>query len=99
MKSTATLAFESGKFDVTLPYDLTVPVFNDLRSQMPQAICELSPGIIPRTLLVNRDKPPFDNADMRRALALSIDRKAFIDILMQGKGARLGDIVKWVFRG
>jgi peptide/nickel transport system substrate-binding protein len=84
--STAKLAFESGKFDLTLPYDLTVPVFNDVRSQMPQAICELSPGMIPRHLLVNRDKPPFDNADMRRAMALSIDRKAFIDILSQGQG-------------
>jgi peptide/nickel transport system substrate-binding protein len=57
--STAKLAFESGKFDMTLPYDLTVPVYNDVRHQMPQAVCELSPGMIPRHLLVNRDKPPF----------------------------------------
>jgi peptide/nickel transport system substrate-binding protein len=85
-QSTAKLAFESGKFDVTLPYDLTVPVFNEVRSQMSRAICELSPGMIPRHLLVNRDKPPFDDADLRRAMALSIDRTAFIDILSQGQG-------------
>jgi peptide/nickel transport system substrate-binding protein len=85
-QSTAKLAFESGKFDVTLPYDLTVPVFNEVRSQMSRAICELSPGMIPRHLLVNRDKPPFDNADLLRAMALSIDRTAFIDILSQGQG-------------
>ena len=84
--STAKLAFESGKFDLTLPYDLTVPVFDEVRAQMPQAICELSPGMIPRHLLVNRDQPPLSNPDLRRAMALSLDRKAFIDILSQGQG-------------
>ena len=30
--------------------------------------------------------PPFDNPDLRRALMLSLDRKAFIDILSEGHG-------------
>ena len=84
--STAELAFRSGQVDMTLPYDLTVPMLNDVHSQMPQAVCELSPGMIPRHVLINRDKPPFDNPDLRRAMALSIDRKAFVDILAQGAG-------------
>jgi hypothetical protein len=33
--------------------------------QLPQAICELTPGSINRNLLINRDKPPFDNRDLR----------------------------------
>ena len=37
-------------------------------------------------MLINRDKPPFDNADLRKAFALSIDRKAFVDILTEGQG-------------
>ena len=37
-------------------------------------------------MLVNRNKPPFDNAELRRAIALTLDRKAFLDILTQGKG-------------
>src|SRR5215471_16673574 len=37
-------------------------------------------------LRINRDKPPFDNSDLRRAMALSLDRKAFIDILGEGQG-------------
>jgi peptide/nickel transport system substrate-binding protein len=36
-------------------------------------------------LIVNRDKPPFDNAKIRQAMALALDRKAFVDILGQGK--------------
>jgi len=84
--STAVLAFVSGKFDMIWPYSLTAPLLKDVQSQMPQAICEMAPYGISAHLLVNRDKPPFDNLDLRRAMALSLDRKAFIDILDQGQG-------------
>jgi len=59
---------------------------NDAQSQLPEAICELTPGSINRNLLINRDKPPFDNPDLRHAMALSLDRRAFIDIITQGQG-------------
>ena len=85
--STATLAFISGSFDMTFPYTLTVPLLKDVRSQRPDAICELAPnGGINSHLLVNRDKPPFDSPELRHAMALSLDRKAFIDILSEGQG-------------
>jgi peptide/nickel transport system substrate-binding protein len=85
--ATAVLAFISGKFDMTFPYSLTIPLLKDVESQAPQAICELTPsGGVNRHLLVNRDKPPFDNPELRRAMALSLDRKAFIDTLSQGHG-------------
>jgi peptide/nickel transport system substrate-binding protein len=84
--STATLAFTAGKFDMTFPFSLTVALQKNIESQMPQAICEQSPGSINRNLIVNRDKPPFDNPDLRRAMALSLDRKAFIDIISEGQG-------------
>jgi len=86
-RSTATLAFISGKFDMTFPNDLTVPLQKNIESQMPDALCELAPqGGQNRNLLVNRDKPPFDSPELRRAMALSFDRKAFIDILSEGQG-------------
>jgi peptide/nickel transport system substrate-binding protein len=91
--STAALSFVSGKFDMTFPYSLSVPQFNDTKTQVSQAICELSPGSVNRHLLINRDKPPFSNLDLRRAMALSIDRKAFVDILTQGRG-EIGGILQ-----
>jgi peptide/nickel transport system substrate-binding protein len=84
--STAILAFASGKFDMIWPYSLTVPLLKEVQTQMPQAICEMTSSGGNRHLLINRDKPPFDNPDLRRAMALSLDRKAFIDILDQGQG-------------
>jgi peptide/nickel transport system substrate-binding protein len=84
--STAVLGFVAGKFDMTFSYSLPVPLLHDAKSQLPQAICELTPGSINRNLLINRDKPPFDNRDLRRAMALSLDRQAFIDIITEGQG-------------
>ena len=91
--STASLAFISGKFDMTFPYELSVPRTQDVQSQVPQAICETTPVNANRHLLINRDKPPFNNPDLRRAMALSIDRKAFVDTLTQGKG-EIGGILQ-----
>jgi len=58
----------------------------DITSQEPGAICEVTPGGISRNLIINRDAAPFDNADMRRAMVLSLDRGAFIDIISDGQG-------------
>jgi peptide/nickel transport system substrate-binding protein len=84
--STAVLALVSGKFDMAFPYSLTVPLLKDVKSQMPQAMCEMGPVGLNRNLLVNRDVPPFDTPDLRRAMALSLDRPAFLDILTEGQG-------------
>ena len=84
--STAILAFVAGKFDMTFPYSVTEPLLHDVQSQMPQAICEMTPIGVNRNLIVNRQVPPFDNPELRRAMALSLDRKAFVDIVTEGKG-------------
>ena len=84
--STATLAFVAGKFDMAFPYSLEVPLLKDVQRQMPEAICELVPIGISRTLLINPGAAPFDNPDLRRAMALSLDRHAFIDIITEGHG-------------
>jgi len=85
-RSTALLAFAAGKFDMTFPNEVTVPLVSDVKSQAPQATCEITSTSESVGLLVNRTVPPFDNADLRRAMALTLDRKAIIDILAQGAG-------------
>jgi peptide/nickel transport system substrate-binding protein len=86
-QGTATLAFVSGKIDMTFPFDLSVPIFKDVKAQVPDAICDLTPaGGVNRHLLINRSVPPFDNPLIRRAMALTLDRKAFIDIVGEGAG-------------
>jgi peptide/nickel transport system substrate-binding protein len=85
--STAIMAFAAGNFDRYAVGILSIPLMKQIQSQSPQAICEVVPWNIPRMLLVNRAAPPFDNPELRRALALALDRRAFIDILGDGQGS------------
>src|SRR5581483_2904729 len=84
-RSTAILAFVAGKFDVTFPTEVTVPLLKDVKSQAPNAICKVEPNNVSTNIIVNSSSPPFDNPDIRRAMALAIDRKAFIQILFEGQ--------------
>jgi peptide/nickel transport system substrate-binding protein len=84
-RSTAILAFVAGNFDMTFPYEVTVPMLKDVQSQLPQAVCETVPLNFAPNLLMTQ-KPPFDNLQLRRAVAMSLDRKAFVDILGEGQG-------------
>jgi peptide/nickel transport system substrate-binding protein len=84
-RSTALLAFISGNVDMTFPYEVTVPLLREVASQAPQAQCDLEATGVARSLLVNRNAPPFDNPEIRRAMALNLDRRAFVDILSEGQ--------------
>ncbi len=85
-RATAVLAFVSGKVDMTFPFDVTVALMKDIAKEAPSAVCDLEPSGISANLIVNRDNPPFDNPDLRRAVAYALDRTAFIDILAEGHG-------------
>ena len=85
-RSTAILGFVAGKFDLTWPYSISVPLLKDIKSQAPNAVCELKTNNGTTNLLVNRDVAPFDNPDIRRAMMLTLDRKAFIEIITNGEG-------------
>ena len=71
---------------MTFPYEVTVQSMRDIKSQAPDAICELTQTPVAINLLVNREAPPFSDPEIRRAMQLAIDRKSFIDILAEGQG-------------
>ena len=83
-RSTAILGFVAGKFDMTFPTEVTIPLLKDVKAQAPNAVCVLEPTNVSTNLIINRESAPFDNADVRRAVALSLDRKSFIQIMAEG---------------
>jgi peptide/nickel transport system substrate-binding protein len=91
MKETASrnLAFFAGKFDA-IPLGVTLPTLKDFREQAPQAVCQENVGNVPRTMLINLHKPPFDNIELRRAMVLALDRKSFNDIINEGVQDAIG---------
>ncbi|MCW5747707.1 MAG: peptide ABC transporter substrate-binding protein [Alphaproteobacteria bacterium] len=88
-RSTRMLAFASGKFDMTFPTDVTVPLLKNLRKDAPQAQCTMRTTGVSTNLIVNSEIPPLNDVRIRRAMALTLDRQAFIDILSEGK-AKMG---------
>ena len=85
-RATRILAFVSGEFDMTFDRDITIPLLKDVRAQAPKATCEFGPTGVSINLIVNPGAPPFDNLKIRQAMALALDRTAFIDILEGGDG-------------
>jgi peptide/nickel transport system substrate-binding protein len=85
-RGTRMLGLVAGKFDMSYPTDVTVPLMRDLKQQAPHLQCTLRRTNVSTNLIINRDAPPFDNPDVRRALALTIDRDSFNQIQNEGQG-------------
>jgi peptide/nickel transport system substrate-binding protein len=83
-RSTAILGFVAGKFDITFPTEVSIPLLKDVKSQAPNAVCVLEQTNVSTNLIMNRETAPFDNADVRRAFALALDRRSFIQIMFEG---------------
>ena len=84
-RSTRVLAFIAGEFDLTFVDDVTIPLLKDVTARAPSAVCSLDPSGVYANLMVNRTAAPFDKAEIRSAMTLTLDRKAFVDILGEGK--------------
>ena len=85
-RATAVLAFVAGKVDITFPTEMTKALISDIKKQDPSAICEIGPINVSTNLIINLENPPFNNIELRKAMALAIDRKSMIDIIYQGQG-------------
>jgi peptide/nickel transport system substrate-binding protein len=89
-RSTRVLAFVANEFDLTFVADITVPLMPDVMTQAPKATCQMVPSGVSTNLIVNRNKPPFNDARLRKAMALALDRHGMIDILTGGKASLAG---------
>jgi peptide/nickel transport system substrate-binding protein len=84
--STWILALGLKQFDRTGPGFLAVSLMKEIKKEAPEIDCEVKSWNTSRTAITNREKPPFDKAEVRRAIMLALDRKAFIDIIGEGQG-------------
>ena len=85
-RSTAILGFVSGRFDLTFPATVTMPLLKDVQSQAPNAVVHIGPTSVAGNVTINHTAPPFNDPRVRRALALALDRAEFIRILSDGRG-------------
>lgn len=92
-RSTRMLSFIAGRYDMTFPADVTIPLMKTIRTEAPNAQCTMRESGVSANVIINPERAPFDNPKLRRALALTLDRKAFIDILAEGDGKLSGIMV------
>src|SRR6476660_3751345 len=92
-RATAVLAFVAGKVDMTFPTEMTKALEADIKKQDATAICELAPINVSTHLIINLENPPFNNLELRKAMALALDRKSFIDIIYQGQADAGGTLL------
>src|SRR5580700_8611449 len=67
-RSTAILAFVAGKFDMTFPYEVSIPLLKDVKDQSPQALCQVGPATESTNIVMSRKIPPFLSRSFRRVL-------------------------------
>jgi peptide/nickel transport system substrate-binding protein len=84
--STWVLAVGAQQFDRTPLGIMSIPIMKELQKQAPQIQCETVPWNISRHMIVNRAAAPFDKPELRHAMSLTLDRRAFIDIISDGQG-------------
>src|SRR5207249_2569367 len=88
-RGTATAALQAGRVDTAFPGQTPKPIAERLKKAVPQLVMTPVNTSVVDHLVVNTQKPPFDNAKVRLALSRAIDRRALIDAVYQG-GAVLG---------
>eukprot|EP01030_Chromulinospumella_sphaerica_P033193 gene33193-34030_t len=54
-RSTRMLSFVAGKFDMTFPADVTVPLLKNIKRDAPQAQCTMRESGVSTNLIVNRE--------------------------------------------
>jgi peptide/nickel transport system substrate-binding protein len=75
----------AGDIDLTFVSDITVAGLKDVTAKAPEARCQFVPSNNTINLIVNPAAPPFDKLEIRRAMALALNRDAFNTILAEGK--------------
>ncbi|MFT4507362.1 ABC transporter substrate-binding protein [Caballeronia sp. 15711] len=86
---TRLLAFVSQRTDITYP-DINPDDEKNIRLQQPAAICDLAPAFNVGQLIYNPSDVTLRNPQLRKAIALAIDRKSLATVVSKGRAAATG---------
>ncbi|MBI3637232.1 MAG: ABC transporter substrate-binding protein [Candidatus Rokubacteria bacterium] len=88
-RGTRVAALQAGRMDVAYPGDTSVAIAEQLKAAVPKMVFTTTPNNTSENFLINTKRPPFDNLDVRRAVSLAVDRRAYVSAVHRG-GAIIG---------
>jgi peptide/nickel transport system substrate-binding protein len=91
-RSTRLAALQAGRLDVAMPLEMTKTMAQTAKQAAPSLVVAETGQIGTDNVIMNHKKPPFDNVNVRRAVSLAMDRKAFVQGVRHG-GAVVGTSV------
>jgi len=86
-RGTRTAALQAGRVDVSFPGEGRKSIVDQVRASVPGLRVSVIGQNVFDNLLLNTKRPPLDQVDVRRALSLAVDRRAFTKAVHQGEGA------------
>ena len=90
--ATRLLAFQAGEFDMSGSSTvLNLLQMKEVQTKAPNTVCSTTGSLVTGVVLINHKVAPFDNPNVRRAVALALDREAFVK--SHHGGSRIGGIM------
>ena len=83
-RGTRSAALQAGRLDTAAPGEITKNIADQLKAAVPGMVITRVGSLTSPNLLVNHARPPFNDARVRRAVDLAIDRDGFIKGVLQG---------------
>src|SRR4029450_11097864 len=83
-RGTRVAALQANQVDVAYPGETTLNIYEQLKAAVPKMVFTETASNVNENILINTTRPPFDNIKVRRALALAVDRRAYVQAVHRG---------------